>query len=87
MLLTKREKGLLSGLYEFPWNIDGFMPPFTAQWKKTDKIVRHVFTHIDYTANLYIAHNVKKSDGLFVFPSDLKNYALSTLMKKVLKLI
>ena len=84
LLLTKRDKGLLSGLWEFPWNTDGEEPPFKADWKKTGKTLHHVFTHIDYTADIYVAHNVKQ-DGLFVKPSDLKNYALSTLMKKVIK--
>ena len=84
MLLTKREKGLLSGLFEFPWNLDGIQPPFEANWGKTNKKIHHVFTHIDYTGDIYIAHNVKQ-DGLFVQPKDLKDYALSTLMKKVIK--
>ena len=38
----------------------------------------------DYTADIYTAHNVSQ-DGLFVSTKDLKNYALSTLMKKVVK--
>ena len=84
LLLTKRDKGLLSGLFEFPWTIEGFTPPFDAEWKKTGKSIHHVFTHIDFTGNIYIAQNVKP-DGLFVAPSDLKDYALSTLMKKVIK--
>ena len=84
LFLTKREKGLLSGLFEFPWNIDGFDIPFDADWVKTDKTVHHVFTHIDYTADIYVAHNVEQN-GLFVRPNDLKAYALSTLMKKVIK--
>ena len=86
LLLTKRDKGLLSGLFEFPWNIDGFNPPFNASWDKTGKIVHHVFTHIDFKGEIYVAKNIDE-DGLFVSPADLKNYALSTLMKKVVKLI
>ena len=84
LFLTKRDKGLLSGLFEFPWNIDGVKAPFKASWEKTDKKIHHVFTHIDYTADIYIARNTKQP-GLFVQPNELKNYALSTLMKKVVK--
>ena len=86
IFVTKRDKGLLSGLFEFPWNLDDIKVPFPANWVKTDKSVRHVFTHIDFTADIYIAKNVK-SDGLFVHPSDIKEYAFSTLMKKVIKKI
>ena len=84
LLLTKRDKGLLSGLFEFPWNVDSIEPPFKANWEKTGQTVHHVFTHIDYTADIYTADNVSQ-DGLFVSTKDLKNYALSTLMKKVVK--
>lgn len=86
ILITKRNKGLLSGLWEFPWNTDGQIPPFKANWHKLNKSVHHVFTHIDFTANIFVAYNVKEQ-GTFIEISKLKNYAFSTLMKKVLKII
>ncbi len=86
VLLTKRDKGLLSGLWEFFWNIEGDVPPFEANWQKINKKVHHVFTHIDFTGEIFVAQNVKAT-GLFVAPSEIKKYALSTLMKKVIKLV
>lgn len=86
VLLTKRDKGLLSGLDEFFWNIDGQEPPFSADWHATGKRVHHVFTHIDYTGEIFKAQGVSYK-GLFVRPDELCNYALSTLMKKVLKAV
>ena len=86
ILITKRSKGLLSGLWEFPWNIDGNVPPFNADWIKLNKTIHHVFTHIDFTAEIYIAKNVSEN-GKFVSVDDLKNYAFSTMMKKVIKAI
>lgn len=84
LYLTKRDKGLLSGLWELPWQIDGATPPFKADWEKSSLSVRHVFTHIDFTGDIFVAHNVK-ADGKFVPPAELKEYAFSTLMKKVFK--
>ncbi|MGN1090994.1 MAG: A/G-specific adenine glycosylase [Alphaproteobacteria bacterium] len=86
IFITKRNKGLLSGLWEFPWNIDGQNPPFNANWRQLNKSVHHVFTHIDFTADIFVAYNVKEQ-GTFVEISTLKDYAFSTLMKKVLKVI
>lgn len=87
VMLTKRDSGLLSGLWEFYWFLDGNTPPFAAHWIKTGKSVHHVFTHIDFTGDIYIAKGVSSQQGLFVKLDDLSNYALSTLMKKVLKTI
>ena len=84
VLITKRDKGLLSGLWEFPWNIDTQTPPFQAQWQASPYSVHHVFTHIDFTGKIFIAHNVI-AKGMFVAPEKIEEYAFSTLMKKVLK--
>ena len=85
ILIRKRsEKGLLSGLYEFPWNI-GNKSINNAQ--DTEETVTHVFTHIKLTLKILIVKsNVSPVvDGFFVPVNKLNDYALSTLMKKVFK--
>lgn len=81
VLIRKRtEKGLLSGLYEFPWGemrLDGAAD--------SGKEINHVFTHINMTLSIYTVQSNKLlvEDGIFVAPDMLGQYALSTLMKKV----
>ena len=88
ILLRKRtEKGLLSGLTELPWNTDKSFP-FKADWKITNKTVRHVFTHFDLTLTVVCARVSgipENSDGFFVPPERFKDYPFSTLMQKVVK--
>ena len=81
VLIRKRtEKGLLSGLYEFPWGNMTFKEAIDS-----GKEISHIFTHINLTLRIYTVHSNKKlvTDGIFVAPKDLGNYAFSTLMKKV----
>lgn len=83
VLIRKRtEKGLLSGLYEFPWNDDGAVFDGVVDMKKS---VTHVFTHIKLTLNIYkLKSNMELTPGsIFVRPENLSDYPLSTLMKKV----
>ena len=83
VLIRKRiEKGLLTGLYEFPWN-DKSVP--WAEATSTEKYVTHIFTHIRLTLAVYTLHTDTSpiADGFFINPAELSNYALSTLMKKV----
>lgn len=80
-------KGLLSGLYEFPWvyaDEESFYPITTPVAK-----VVHVFTHFKLTLNIYEISAEKSpiADGIFVIPKDFKNYPFSTLMKKVIQKI
>lgn len=87
ILIRKRtEKGLLSGLYEFPWIDKGIMYP---QAHKTQHKVVHIFTHFKLTLSIYTM-DVDKSpieDGIFVSSQHLADYPFSTLMKKVIKYI
>ena len=88
--IMKREgKGLLSGLWEFPWIEEGEKVPFNARWNKRKEHVHHVFTHFNLTLNFYETEieqmNPYLEKGLFVDKEDINSYALSTLMKKVLK--
>ncbi|MBP3687823.1 MAG: A/G-specific adenine glycosylase [Alphaproteobacteria bacterium] len=85
ILIRKRtEKGLLSGLYEFPWVDEGVLFP-TAQ--DTENAVTHVFTHFKLTLQIYTfcTDTSPIADGIFIAPQNLNNYPFSTLMKKVIK--
>ncbi len=79
-------KGLLSGLYEFPWDYAD-TPPFEAKWQPLSRSVTHVFTHFKLTLKVVetVVDFMPMTDGLFVHPADFKDYAFSTLMKKVMK--
>lgn len=70
--------------------------PVNAEWIDTGKNVRHVFTHINLTLEIYqtkidsaanetALETLKKSGGWFVSKSDFKEYPFSTLMKKVIQ--
>ncbi|MBP5352399.1 MAG: A/G-specific adenine glycosylase [Alphaproteobacteria bacterium] len=79
----RTEKGLLSGLYEFPWCESGAL--FAAATDSRLK-VHHIFTHIDMTLEIYVLKTEQApADGYFAALNNLP--ALSTLMKKVLSQI
>ena len=82
VFIRKRtEKGLLSGLYEFPWS-EGDAPPAGA--KEAGVEVSHVFTHFKLVLRLYILKaETYLADGRFVNPEELSIFPMSTLMKKV----
>ena len=84
LIRQRTEKGLLFGLYEFPWCDEGKLP---LKAKSLDKKVVHIFTHIKLTLNIYTLKTDSSpiSDGFFVQPQELSKYAFSTLMKKVWK--
>jgi len=84
----KTKKGLLSGLWELPWSDEEIPFPFKADWHLHPKTVHHIFTHIDLTLKIYhttIKELPLKEDGQFISKKDIRNYAFSTLMKKVIK--
>lgn len=62
--------------------------PIKAKWKKQPGEVRHTFTHFHLVLELYEARVPKnaKTDGVWVQPADLGDYALPTVMKKVVSL-
>lgn len=80
----REEKGLLHGLYEFPWQKEKTFL-FESDWKETKKRVSHTFTHFHLTLHL-IETTVKTVplNGAFVSPDDFSKYPFSTLMKKVI---
>ncbi len=90
-LIQKRAgKGLLSGLYEFPWNTEN-QPPVSGHWHTHLKRVTHTFTHFHLTLNVQtITLDMKQAadlSGIWCPKNDFQNYPFSTLMKKVMKLI
>ena len=81
-LIRKRtEKGLLSGLWEFPWEE---IPALSS--KKLPHVV-HVFTHFKLTLELVQASQKLKdfSKSIWVKPKDFQKYPFPTLMQKVIK--
>lgn len=82
------EKGLLNGLYEFPWTKEKD-PLFNATWEIGDKTISHTFTHFHLTLTpiFLTKDDYEEKDGFYVKKSDFKLYPFSTLMKKVMKLL
>ena len=84
ILLRKRPPhGLLGGMMEVP----------TTPWEDKKEgqgikksIVRHTFTHFKLEVETCCLSENKEFEGIWVHPQDLKNYALPTVMKKILKL-
>ena len=83
LFIRKRtEKGLLSGLYEFPWNDKGLIGEGAVD---TGLSVTHIFTHFKLTLRIYKLKSdiAPMPDGFFAKPEELSDYPFSTLMKKV----
>lgn len=83
--IQKRQgKGLLSGLYEFPW-FEGEMPPFDAAWQYCGHVVKHTFTHFQLILKIiYLkVDQVPLTEGFFVHPSAFHKYPFSSLMRKI----
>ena len=81
----RKEKGLLSGLYEFPWKDEGKMfEKDSLCITDSGRQVTHNFSHFKLTLQIYNIQTEKNlTDGLFVPETSLKDYPISTLMKKV----
>lgn len=86
IFIRKRiEKGLLSGLYEFPWSDNGQIFA-SLNPQDSGKNITHIFTHFKLLLRIYtLTLETPPLDGQFVRPQDLENYPTSTLMKKVWK--
>ena len=83
ILIQKRPgKGLLSGLYEFPWADDD--SALLEKGKDTGADITHTFTHFKLNLRIYTLRAERVPlDGQFVPPAALSDYPISTLMKKV----
>ena len=83
LFIRKRtEKGLLLGLYEFPWNDKGLIGEGAVD---TGLSVTHIFTHFKLTLRIYKLKSdiAPMPDGFLAKPEELSDYPFSTLMKKV----
>ena len=90
ILIRKRtEKGLLSGLYEFPWTDSGELKNYAAYCRDTHQSISHTFSHFKLNLKIYtLTNNQKRDEEIFASPDELiKNYPFSTLMKKVWKTV
>jgi A/G-specific adenine glycosylase len=100
VLLERRaDNGLLGGMMGFPGTPWGEPPtdplasaPIPRNWEKCeapkhDGHVRHIFTHFDLRLTVYRAQAEDRSaSGEWANLSEIKRYALPTVMTKVLKL-
>ncbi|MBS0272251.1 MAG: A/G-specific adenine glycosylase [Proteobacteria bacterium] len=81
LLLRKRPPhGLLGGMMEVP----------TTPWEENRKLgggptIRHTFTHFHFEVEVSALSDTGLFEGIWVHPEELKNYALPTVMKKIIK--
>lgn len=77
----RTEKGLLHGLYEFPWT-EG--ENLIANADDSGLTITHIFTHIKMTLRIMTVQCKRiKADGAFVDACKLDQYPMSVLMQKV----
>ena len=77
----RTEKGLLHGLYEFPWVESGDL---IADAADSGLSVTHIFTHIKMKLEIMTMQDADfGGDGMFVRPEETAHYPMSTLMQKV----
>jgi len=94
LLRQRPDKGLLGGMMGFPGTQWGKPPkeplkaaPAERNWEKCEGEVKHIFTHFELRLDVYRAETKAKSvKGVWAPIDNIKNYALPTVMKKVLKL-
>ena len=87
LLIRRRSgKGLLSGLYEFPWVYDAQETPLPMTGNPLGRVV-HTFTHFRLTLSVYESQSDKPlaPGDIFVSRADWDQYPFSTLMRKVLR--
>lgn len=98
VLMRKRpEKGLLGGLMEFPstdWQEEGLdktkaqrKAPASALWKELEGTVKHTFTHfhLEFVVLKARTNSNPPTNGKWIPLEEMKDYALPTLMKKVVR--
>ena len=100
ILLRKRpNKGLLGGMVEVPstdwlekeWTSANAKKaaPVKANWTKIPGIVRHTFTHFHlelWILETRVSNKENPKNAIWVMPDRLDEYALPTVMKKIIKL-
>ena len=79
-------RGLLSGLYEFPWSYADETPLYTTIAGSEVGQVVHTFTHFRLTLTVRTCRTetLPAPDMIFVPPDRFNQYPFSTLMRKVI---
>ena len=93
LLRQRPDKGLLGGMMGFPGTDWGEKPtdpmasaPLKRNWEKCESQVKHVFTHFELRLDVYRAEAADViAEGVWAALDDIGDYALPTVMKKVLK--
>ena len=95
ILLRRRpETGLLGGMMEVPstaWLTDAPEPSVPAAetpWRELPGLVRHTFTHFHLELRVVAGRDAPDwaaADGVWVAPDRLSDYALPSVMKKVVR--
>ncbi len=97
-LRRRPEKGLLGGMMEIPstaWRSEIWsdaealtVAPLRAEWQALAGEVRHVFTHFELRLRVYRvqAEGPVASALVWVAPDQLDDYALPTVMRKIIDL-
>lgn len=99
LLRRRAESGLLGGMMEIPstdWLPDGAwttaeavkQAPVAADWVEVTGMVRHTFTHFHLELTVLAARvdDITQLDGAWCAPGKFGDYALPTVMKKVVRL-
>jgi A/G-specific adenine glycosylase len=97
LLRRRAETGLLGGMMEVPSSEWGAAvssaaaksaAPVLAEWRVLPGQVRHVFTHFELTLTVWAGRVAGKGDprlGVWVKPDRFGDYALPSLMMKVVR--
>lgn len=103
LIRRRPESGLLGGLWEIPsteWSTEkrsdmeapcvlGISVPKTIVWSRAEGVVKHTFTHFHLELEIYrgVARRGKKPKGHWVDIHQLDQFALPTVMKKVVRAV
>ncbi len=97
LIRRRAEEGLLGGMMEFPstgwrdeeWGFEEAIKeaPAPAQWLSVPGNIRHTFTHFHLELTVLTGRNEQKraNKEIWSSPNHFSNYALPTLMKKVVR--
>ena len=94
LLRQRPDKGLLGGMMGFPGTEWGPKPddplafaPVKRNWEKCQGEVRHIFTHFELRLDVYRTEQKDMClEGVWASLEDIGDFALPTVMKKVLVL-
>ena len=95
LIRRREERGLLGGMMEIPstgWRDRPWNPaeaaaaaPVQADWRGVPGIVHHTFTHFHLELAVLVGQVGARGSGVWALPDRLSDYALPTVMKKVVR--